>query len=264
MCRSAGVAAGARDAEVELECVGLPGGQIDGAVAVEIAHDGEAAQLRGDDGVASVDFEIVVGVEPEVRAVEQADFVAVGGIAIEFAGESDTAASEGDGLTVLIQQREAGGLRNIEIGQAIAVGIDQPAEAGAGNGIGAINSELGKVAGWGQGGARTGEFTNEDRVVDTKLRDADQVRIDLHGEGEVAVRKVGILRVVNVVAVGVDVDAGGGEVAEFGAAIDGEAGGEVAAGNAVAAGEVRIVERLGGVAFAVELVAGGDRQRRYR
>ena len=44
--RRAGVAAGACDAEVELEHVVLPGAKIDDAVAVEVADDREAAQSR--------------------------------------------------------------------------------------------------------------------------------------------------------------------------------------------------------------------------
>ena len=97
--RSAAVAAGAADAEVELEHVGLPGGQIDRAVAVEIADDREAAQRGGDRRCRRHrSTKSVVGVEEEVRAVEQADFVAVGGVAVEVAGEGDAAAIEHHGL----------------------------------------------------------------------------------------------------------------------------------------------------------------------
>ncbi len=57
------------------------------------------------------------------------------------------------------------------------------------------------------------------------------------------------------VAVGVDVDASGAPGADLRPAVDGEAGDEIAAGLAVAAGEVRRTVRLDRVALSVQLVA---------
>ena len=61
-------------------------------------------------GVAGIDLEIVIGVEPEVGAIEQPHLVAVGRVAVEFAGEGNAAAGERDRLAILIGQREAGWL----------------------------------------------------------------------------------------------------------------------------------------------------------
>ena len=174
------VAAGAADAEVELEHVGLPGGQIDGAVAVEVADDREAAQGGGDDFIAGVDREAVVGVEIEVGAVEQSDFVAVGGVAVEVAGEGDAAGVECNRGAVLVEHGEAGGLHDERIGRAIVVCIQQPTEAGAHHRVGAVNAELGEAVG---SAADSREVASEYAIVHAKLSAADQGRIELHGEG---------------------------------------------------------------------------------
>src|SRR5207249_11404714 len=68
-------------------------------------------------------------------------------------------------------------------------------------------------------------------------------------------RVAAALRVKVAVAVEVDELLAVAEDADLGPAVDGEAGHEVAAGLAVAAGEGRLVERLAGVALAVEVVA---------
>ena len=79
---------------------------------------------------------------------------------------------------------------------------------------------------------------------------------EAQGIGEVAVGRVGVRRIEGEVAVGVDVHAPAAPGADLRPAVDGEAGDEVAARLAVAAGEVRRAVGLGGVALAVQLVAG--------
>src|SRR5262249_50600489 len=77
-------------------------------------------------------------------------------------------------------------------------------------------------------------------------------------EGQVLVDLVVVLvdRVPDAVAVDVQVLAAAAGRADLRTAVDREPRHEVAAGLAVAAGEGRHVERLAGVALAVELVAG--------
>ena len=75
--------------KIELEHVVSPRAQIDNPVAVKIADDREATEIRRDDLVAGVDREIVIRVKPEVATVEQPDLVAVGGVAIEIAGKGN-------------------------------------------------------------------------------------------------------------------------------------------------------------------------------
>jgi len=84
--------------------------------------------------------------------------------------------------------------------------------------------------------------------------------LHLQGEAEVDVGRVtadlGVGRIPDEVAIDVDVDVLGDVVADLRMGVDGEAGDEVAAGDAVAGREERAL-RLDLVRLAIELVIGG-------
>src|SRR5262249_41629316 len=104
------VAARTRSAKIEFELVGLPGSEIDRPVAVEIARDRKAAKRRRDRGIAGIDHIIVVGVEEEMRPVEESRLIAVGKHAIKIASNRDSTAVERDGTAILIQDCKPGSL----------------------------------------------------------------------------------------------------------------------------------------------------------
>ena len=77
-------------------------------------HDALRAGLRI--GLREVDLE-----EPELRAVEQGEFVAVGGVAVEIAGDANAVGLEGFG-------HGEGDVALGGIDDAVAIDVDQPAE----------------------------------------------------------------------------------------------------------------------------------------
>ncbi len=260
-------------AQVELEHVVLPGPQVFDAVAVEIAGNREAAQLarhraHGDHDALGARLRIRLRVidleEPELRAVEDRHLVAVGRVAVEVAG------NDAVGLERL--GHGEGNVAGSRIDDAVPVDVDQPAE-GAGDGIQAIRGQLIEAVG-ADGGAGPRiergivKVPREHAVVDAHARYlAHQRRSDAQREGQIAIGGVGVLRIPERIAIGIDLDRSGPEIADLRPAIDRKAGHEVAARMPVAAGEVGRAVGLRGIALAVQLVAGRvaqavvDRQR---
>ena len=78
------VTVGPQVEEELVDRIGLVGRQIDFAVAVEVADDRIPPQRAVDD---RIDLVVVVGVKIPLRAGEQAHLVAVGGVAVEVAGD---------------------------------------------------------------------------------------------------------------------------------------------------------------------------------
>ncbi len=66
--------------------------------------------------VAGVDDKVMVGVEEPSRAVEQTDFISVGRVVVEVAGYRQTV------------DLESGRLRGDQVGHAVGVEVEQPAE----------------------------------------------------------------------------------------------------------------------------------------
>ena len=126
------------------------------------------------------------------------NFVAIGGVAIEVAGEGDAAAVEVR-EAVLVEHREVDRLPRERIDGAVVVGIQQPAEAVAHHRIGAVHASLSKPC---------RRRPCPDRAVSKKLpantlsctpscAAADQRGIDCIGESEIAVGEVEVLRIVH-------------------------------------------------------------------
>ena len=220
-------------AEIQRERIVRPGTQVVEPVAVEVADDRIADHVHAGQLLVVFDRQAVVLVHVPDAARFQCHFVAVGVIIIEVAGDRQSV----DGHRVGTNQ----------VRHAVVIGVDQPAEIPAHL---AVGGQLGEAVGprvvlggqriVGQGG----EVARQDLVAG----EAQHV-------GDVLVDRVLALRVPGEVAVGIDVDAAGGEDANFSTGIDREAGHEVAAGQAIARGPLDVLLRLDGVRFAVQPVA---------
>ena len=123
--------------QVEREDVVVEDREIDFAVAVEIADDRRAEEGRVDERVAGVDDEVVVRVEGPFAGVVEADFVAVGGVVVEVAGDGNRAGDAEIGQRRL-RVEDVGAERD----DAVAIGVDQPAEDAAQIGRVAEGGEL--------------------------------------------------------------------------------------------------------------------------
>src|SRR5262245_17878147 len=225
--------------QVEAEYAVLPDAQVVVAVAVKVADDWHAVFQRA--GELEVgDFDVVTGIAIEIPlgTREQPNLVA-GVSRNEIAGHRNTVHvhAAGDGV----------------VGHAIVIEIEQPAASAADIAIGAKLVEAG-------GGRSTGGG---------EIAGKEHIALGAKRKHDVAVDAVvaDALGIKNRVAIDVDVDAASTISADLGPAVDVEAGDEVAARVAFAAGKLRRFVRLSGVVLTVEGVArniddrAGKRQR---
>ena len=174
----------------------------------------------------------MVGVEqPGVPHLER-HFVAVRRVAVEVPGHG-RAVDAGDAG----KQR----LDDIEFRQPVVVGVNQPAVVRADL---AVRRQLVKSIGYAGGSVR--EVAGENVVAG-----------EAHQVGDIAIGGVRVRGIEQVIAVGVDIHAARSKRAKLRPAVDGEAGDEIAARGGVPAGEGGCAVGLRGVAFAVQLIAGG-------
>ena len=124
-----------------------------------------------------------------------------------------------------------GGRDELLVGHTVVVEVDQepPLVADA-----AVDGQLVEAVGHVAAPPST-EVAGEDVIA----REAERVR-------QVAVGEVDVFGIEVEVAVGIDVHGAGGPDADLGSGVDREAGDEIAAGHAVAAGEDRILRRIAG------------------
>ena len=112
--------------QIEREDVVIEDGEVDFAVTVEVADDWRSEEGRVDKRIAGVDDEVVVGVEGPFAGVVETDFVTVGGVVVEIATHGNCARD------AEIGQRRLGVLNvRPERDDAIAIGVDEPAEDAA-------------------------------------------------------------------------------------------------------------------------------------
>ena len=163
---------------------------------------------------------------PPADAVEQADFVAVGEVAIEVAGHRNAV------------DLEARRLLGNEVGHAVAVEIEHPAEHAQDVAVGGDLIEVAILHAadsvWDSGGTGSQRRARRDELAGER-----GVAGRAEAEHDVAIDGVVVLPlgIEQEVAVDVDVHADAGVDAQLRPAIDREAGDEIPAGHAVAAGD---------------------------